>query len=989
MELLRSEKPPSSLELGDAHRNRRSYLDRPPSDYGSKAVQDALEHLASINLLELCNEAKIERCRATRDLSSCGRCVQHVLSSCGHASLCEECSKRCDACPICRTLVPNNGCQLHLRLYYECIEVGLISKQHDDRSQEREVSREHMSDEIQRLYSLFDVALENNLVSLICHYVMDVCMNENAVSSDPVFAFLLDEVVVKDWCKWKFRNIVFNLRGIYNRGTEEMKSSLCLMQKLALHLGGLSNVLEVMASSFKETFAAQLNDLHHLLENVLKTKQHLEVMIWCTSHQFLQDVQSRFSNSDSSRSWNMEVCERKSAAVRRSWAECSSTLVDSARFFDSTLFIEDALTNLGIEESCALRGEEVDISCLQDESSPLLFLSKIDTSGTGCYYPFQSLRAAADVLFLRGTSDMVVAKQAILLYYLFDRHWTKPDAEWKYIVDDFAVVFGIPKQSLQESLVFYLLDDHTLQALQEAICLLPEIACPDTHPKIAQVLIERECPDVALSVLRCSGRDGCCTGTNSEKDCSQDILLGEAVIAVRVRIECGLLTEAFMLQRMHFSKAKEKSLKHGLNKGFSNSSSNDFPAYLTEVLVTEICHHCIRRNLVDRMIELPWNSVEEKYLHKCLLDYASQNPSSTCGSLLVVFYLQRHRYKEAYQVNCHLENMEQNSLESVNEDVASRIHPLSQWRAGLIDKCLSLLPEVQRQKVLTGNVSDNGHSSPDDVQMSSLSDSSNGQQNPAALYNSSINTSILLQTNSRKFNAPAASPMHNDSSQFGGKAPSVLQRKLLSSFESPSANTKAITTNRVSSSYPLNGENPFSNGANLRETMLQTDFRRAIEHVDSRRSMKFRRTPKAKLAKAINSSAVKLLPNEYQFHGERSFDVGPVEFTGQAENMQAVSPRVMLEDNSPNGFLSRSNHNQIPSSGNYNLQDGETVISKEPCAYPWSFGNRDAPGDKNFTVGARWRSDESSEEEDFNSVSKYIVTGASLTSKRQAGFSRR
>lgn len=52
-----------------------------------------------------------------------------------------------------------------------------------------------------------------------------------------------------------------------------MRSRVSLMQKFALYLSGLSNVLEVMTSSFKETFAAQVHDLHHLLENVLKAKQ--------------------------------------------------------------------------------------------------------------------------------------------------------------------------------------------------------------------------------------------------------------------------------------------------------------------------------------------------------------------------------------------------------------------------------------------------------------------------------------------------------------------------------------------------------------------------------------------------------------------------------------------------------------------------------------------------------------------------------------------
>lgn len=39
-------------------------------------------------------------------------------------------------------------------------------------------------------------------------------MDETAVSSDPVIAFLLDEVVVKDWCKKTFKNIISELQGI-------------------------------------------------------------------------------------------------------------------------------------------------------------------------------------------------------------------------------------------------------------------------------------------------------------------------------------------------------------------------------------------------------------------------------------------------------------------------------------------------------------------------------------------------------------------------------------------------------------------------------------------------------------------------------------------------------------------------------------------------------------------------------------------------------
>lgn len=140
--------------------------------YFISIFQEALEHLASIDLIDLCNEAKVERCRATRDLRSCGRYVMDVLNSCGHASLCAECSQRCDVCPICRIPIPKNGKKLRRRLYDQCSEARLISKKCDKRFQEKEDGEEHISVDVQRLYSLFDVALENNLVSLICHCIL-------------------------------------------------------------------------------------------------------------------------------------------------------------------------------------------------------------------------------------------------------------------------------------------------------------------------------------------------------------------------------------------------------------------------------------------------------------------------------------------------------------------------------------------------------------------------------------------------------------------------------------------------------------------------------------------------------------------------------------------------------------------------------------------------------------------------------------------------
>jgi len=137
------------------------------------------------------------------------------------------------------------------------------------------------------------------------------------------------------------------------------------------------------------------------------------------------------------------------------------------------------------------------------------------------------------------------------------------------------------------------------------------------------VLLERQNPYAALMVLRWSGSD---SGTEL-------VSLNEAVTAVRVRVECGFLIEAFMYQRSVCTKNKEKKVIQ-MNDDFEDGSN------WLEILVTEICLLCIRRNFLDRIIGLPWNVDEEKHLHRCLLDCAAEDLLVNTGSLLVVFYLQ-------------------------------------------------------------------------------------------------------------------------------------------------------------------------------------------------------------------------------------------------------------------------------------------------------------------------------------------------------------
>lgn len=535
---------------------------------------------------------------------------------------------------------------------------------------------------------------------------------------------------------------------------------------------------------------------------------------------------------------------------------------------------------------------------------------------------------------------MVVAKRAIFLYYLFDRHWTLPDAEWRYLVDDFALSFGIGRHPLLESLVFYLLDDHTDQALQEACALLPEIAGPETHPKVARVLLERQCPDVALTVLRCTGHDGFSRYDSSEVDGGKILSLDEAVTVLRVRNECGLLTEAFMYQRMYCHNLKEFTLGHP-DLSSANSLKPDSWIRHMEILVIEMCLLCMRRNLVDRMIELPWDSIEEKYIHKCLLEHACQSPPSICGSLLTVFYLQRSRYIEACQVHRELLNLEQKCLENLDGDLACEMKSISLWRSALVDKGLDLLPEVQRKQVMmAGNtaetdlsVSQDEVESATELQPNPVNISTRSRKSPPLVLHSNLN---YFPSEKVSAEAPINLHGHVDTTpvDISKRMPSIVQQKHLTFHGSPQNGSQVM---------PLNEQNASS----LQVSMFAQSFN------------------------GRNNA----------FHTMRSYDS-----VRRVENSSMFSTRITPQEymdlvNVSNDHSSLKeavhDHPQRKSGKQSHLGGSWSVINSKESTQVWSFDERDSPTEQLIMkVGSRWRSDESSEEDEADQADKHLNRGS-------------
>lgn len=135
--------------------------------------------------------------------------------------------------------------------------------------------------------------------------------------------------------------------------------------------------------------------------------QHMEIMMWCIRHLFLEKVKPRFINYSS---WKVHVRDRKSAATERAMRfEIESSIQEGS------LFVEDALLNLEGDNHQLDTEDEIDVTSLQKENNiSSVFRPKINLLGGS--YPFENLRTAADLLFLHGSSDLVVAKRAIVSF---------------------------------------------------------------------------------------------------------------------------------------------------------------------------------------------------------------------------------------------------------------------------------------------------------------------------------------------------------------------------------------------------------------------------------------------------------------------------------------------------------------------------------------------------------------------------------------------
>ncbi|GAB4815684.1 hypothetical protein N2152v2_002730 [Parachlorella kessleri] len=540
-------------------------------------------------------------------------------------------------------------------LYARCLEAGVLP------------ATAAALDDISRLHSLFDLALDHGLGSLVLDYVTDVCGDRLLTSSDPVQAFLMDGECVRRWCHKAIAISKGRLTSWLGRGLGFISSSGTLPKEIA-KLRALQLVVQALSPSAEQgqqagsaaAEGAEVQEVTRLLQCGL-------VLAWLSQQEGLEGRPTgRFS---SEQEW------RGVASKRRDGAGAGASAGQS-------LFVADTL------------------AALAQEGVP------------GLQYPLGSAEKLVGVVFLLGCTShhAWLAKLSLLAYWLADGAFLQPHQ----LAAGFRGAFGVAPQLTLSWVLRLLLDDAHLYGCQRqeqaageqqqpnpstaaAAALLPDIDGSLVPFNALQVFLQHGDAPTALCLLRqrstgaasrgstasTSGSDGAPAAEGGGREWLQ-----EASVAVAVLLANGLLAEAF-IQASHALRGSSShrdgaaAVKRHLGQCSAAQQAQHAGQLLGQLLAWGL-----ERGQLHAIIRLPLGSVEEQVACGWLASEAPSHPQ--CGLILVLYYLLRGRTPEAllaYAQHC--------PPEPAGEDGTAQGH-----LEELLRQAGSALPAVQRALAL-------------------------------------------------------------------------------------------------------------------------------------------------------------------------------------------------------------------------------------------------------------------------------------------------
>ncbi|BDA43683.1 E3 ubiquitin-protein ligase HOS1 [Coccomyxa sp. Obi] len=467
--------------------------------------------------------------------------------------------------------VTQSGRRLFHELLLQCRAAGLTAGPNS----------EH---DVAHLHALFDVALQYGLGSLVYDYVVEVCSDKYCTSSDALEAYLLDGECVKKWCHAALEREHSHILQGLTRGL----ASLASQGELYRHVGRLTSLVSILEALGEPAEPISHAQPHPSRELVLAQQLHqcAQVLEWVAQH--VAHAGGSPGRYASDQEWRSAVNKRRNAVQ------------------PATPFLQDLLQELASQHG--IFHWEQGVTALQ--------------------YPPTSLEKAIQGIFLNGGTDQASWHRnlALLLYYLMDAGLS-PDPK------DFMQGFSIGTRQVVEWQAYFYLDDALLgntASLEEACRTLPAAATPATRLKVVEALAARGCADVALDVLHVrsaagSRRPG---GAPAEP-------LGEAQVALAIRLDCNLVTEAFMEAREHCER----------------TGPDQRPSH-TRALIHMLASWAAKNKAMIDVLKLPFNILEEQMLTEWL--ESEMEAGRTVARFLPLYFLLRSRIPEALHAHARL-----------------------------------------------------------------------------------------------------------------------------------------------------------------------------------------------------------------------------------------------------------------------------------------------------------------------------------------------
>ncbi|XP_066297242.1 protein ELYS-like [Branchiostoma lanceolatum] len=471
--------------------------------------------------------------------------------------------------------------------------------------------------------TLLTVALDHNLIGFLTSCITQWAEGEYAHAGCTLRTVL-------DWAWNKIASIKFSLDKtcvpLYDgSGSILDQQTLQLLDHHALQLNHMVTVFHTLALQPAPTTEQGLKDLETKLTVVTLISQHLQVVMWFVRNRLLPECVEGFAPP-----MREEFCYKAATLAqnyRNRRAELARIVGPSG---DSDLLLIDGIVS--------------------QVGEPITNLWEREEGGTG-QYPPPSLRDLLDVYLLQNVDLMT--KHCIVTYLILDILSMSQDPEQEKFSEQlglfpnsFSLPLGVNKL-IQGS---WLLDH---KDFEEALMVLLDPAVrawlsPWQHQLILKSFLYQGQSGKALQYLRVV---------------QPPMMHQEGVkLHLTVLLANGLTAEAIQFQQSYRDEGN------------------------TEELLEHLFLGCQQTFTVDKLLQLPFDDVEQKSLVKYLQD----SPEPNSAELLLVFYLQRGRFVDAVRLN-----------DLLKQDVMMEHDAQAQLRAAtrnaIIETYMRLLPGVQRK----------------------------------------------------------------------------------------------------------------------------------------------------------------------------------------------------------------------------------------------------------------------------------------------------